>query len=309
MEHYHNSIGIDIGKFSFFVAIHGKKKIHEFKNTPEGINKFLKAYEHILPEAFCVLETTGGYEQLLLYTLCSERYDVHRADTRKVKNYIRSYGNKAKTDTLDAKALAKYGYERHQTLDLFEPQPKHHLELFTLSQRRIDLTRLLVAEKNRLKSPGCRVVEESCKAMIAFLKDQIKAIEERIEGIINKDPILKKKMEILQTIPGIGAITATYLIALLPELGTLNRRKIAALAGLAPMANDSGKYRGYRRTGYGRSEIKPILFLAAMAARNSKTDLKKFYEKLIKKGKEKMVALTALMRKILTIANARLKDI
>ncbi|STX58528.1 Transposase, IS116/IS110/IS902 [Legionella israelensis] len=120
--------------------------------------------------------------------------------------------------------------------------------------------------------------------------------------------MLREKKAILKTIPGIGDIIANELLVLLPELGSLTRRKIASLAGLAPKANDSGQFSGYRCIGYGRCGIKPILFLAAMAARNSNSSLKSFYNQLISSGKKKMVALTALMRKIIVIANARIRD-
>ena len=116
-------------------------------------------------------------------------------------------------------------------------------------------------------------------------------------------------MKVLKTIPGIGEITAQELLALMPELGSLTRRQAASLAGVAPRANESGKFKGYRSTGRGRESVKPSLFLSAMAARNSKSELKTFYENLMKRGKKKMVAVTALMRKIIVIANARLKEI
>jgi transposase len=309
MIQYHNYIGIDIGKFNFVVSIHNKQKTQEFENTDIGINEFLKEYEDMLTDSLCVLETTGGYELKLLYALCSGNYAVHRADTRKVKNFIRSYGNAVKTDILDAKALAKYGIERGDSLELFQPQSKSAQDLFALVQRRTDLKKMSAAEKNRLQAPGSSILKDSCRKIILALEEQIRTITDQITEIINKDPILKKKTDILKTIPGIGEVISFELIVLLPELGKLSRRKIASLAGLAPIANESGKYTGYRKVGHGRSVIKPILFLAAMAARNSKTELKVFYEHLISKGKNKMVALTALMRKILVIANAKLKNI
>ena len=121
--------------------------------------------------------------------------------------------------------------------------------------------------------------------------------------------MLQKKKEVLKTIPGVGEVTANHLLVLLPELGTLNRKQIASLTGLAPIANDSGKFKGYRATGHGRAGIKPILFMAAMAARNSNSSLKSFYNRLVDAGKKKMVALTALMRKIIVMANAKVRDL
>ena len=309
MEVYNNFIGIDIGKLSFVVVIHKIKEIREYDNTPEGIEEFLKYYRSMLPKAFIVLETTGGYEMRLLLTLCAKGLSVHRANTRKVKNFIRSLGNGAKTDPLDGRALALYGYERHDRLECFKPQSKQSLELYELVQRCNDLKHILVAEKNRLKAPRANYIQESCKLMIDTLKKQIETLTVRINQIIENDVVLKKKKEILKTIPGIGETTSNYLLVLLPELGTLNRKQIASLTGLAPIANDSGLFKGYRATGHGRAGIKPILFMAAMAARNSNSSLKSFYNRLVENGKKKMVALTALMRKIIVIANARIRDL
>lgn len=305
---YHNFIGIDIGKFKFSVAIHSQKNSTEYENNLVGINQFLEDYAGILLDSLCILETTGGYELELLYTLCSNKIAVHRANTRKVKSFIRSYGNSAKTDNLDAKALALYGFERFTKLELFTPASKNTLTLFALLQRRIDLKQILVAEKNRSKSPGCTLVKKSCQQMIKAVSKQVELIDEQIQALINSDPILKEKQKILQSVPGIGKIISLELLILLPELGKLDRRQIASLCGVAPRANDSGTHQGYRRTGKGRKDVKPILFIAAMAARNSNSNFKLFYENLIAKGKKKMVALVALMRKIIVIANARIKE-
>ena len=309
MQLYNNFVGVDIGKFSFVVAIHGQKQVKEYDNDPHGIKSFIKDYKKYLSQGLCILETTGGYEMRLILTLCEAGYSVHRANTRKVKHFIRSLGNSAKTDKLDSKALALYGYERAARLELFTPQSKQALALYELVQRRQDLKRLLVAEKNRLKAPRANLVQESCRVMIDTINQQVQLITEKINAFIEQEPGLKAKKEILKSIPGISDITANGLLVLLPELGTLSRRQIASLAGVAPMANDSGTFKGYRATGYGRSDIKPILFMSAMAARNSNSSLKSFYNRLISAGKKKMVALTALMRKIIVIANARLKPL
>ncbi|KAB2832313.1 MAG: IS110 family transposase, partial [Caedimonadaceae bacterium] len=168
----------------------------------------------------------------------------------------------------------------------------------------------LVAEKNRNKTPKiAQVVKSSYENMIKILTEQIAQITSQIKELIASDKVFLARLNVLKTVPGIGDITAQNLLALMPELGSLIRRQVASLADLAPRANDSGKFQGYRHTAHGRDLIKPILFLAAMAARNSNSCLKAFYENLIAKGKKKMVALTALMRKIIVIANARLKSL
>lgn len=309
MSSYNNFFGIDIGKFEFFVSLRGEKTTKQYENSSEGVNQFIKDFKKILPTSLCILETTGGFETLLLYSLSDKKIAVHRADTRKVKNFIRSYGNGAKTDSLDAKALAEYGFERQSKLNIFVPQSKRMLELYELVQRRKDLKQMIIAEKNRLKAPRANLIKASCEKIIEVITKEIATITAKINAMIDGDPVLQSKKEVLKTIAGIGDIVAAELLITLPELGTLDRRKIASLAGLAPKANDSGRSAGYRRTAQGRNSVKPILFLAAMAARRSKSELKTYYEQLINRGKKKMVALTALMRKIIVIANARLKSI
>lgn len=309
MKLYSNFIGIDIGKLTFVVGEYGSKKTKDYDNTAEGIAHFIKDYHSKLVEGLSVLETTGGYEMRLLLTLCDNGFAVHRANTRKVKNFIRSLGNGAKTDPLDGQALALYGYERHQRLECFKPQSEQALELYELVQRRQDLKLILVAEKNRLKAPRANFIKESCELIIEALSKQIQSLTERINQLIEADTVLKKKKEVLETIPGIGELTATNLLVYIPELGSLNRKQIASLAGLAPIANDSGLFKGYRATGHGRAGVKPLLFMAAMAARNSNSWLKSFYNRLVEAGKKKIVALTALMRKIIVIANARIRDL
>lgn len=305
---YNNFIGIDIGKFNFVVNIHGQKNTTEYENTSTGIADFLKDHKKILSHSLCILETTGGYEMRLLLTLCEKSYSAHRANTRKVKNFIRSFGEKAKTDSLDAKALSQYGFERWHQLDRYTSPSKNSFALYELTQRRNDLKQALVAEKNRLEAPRTNIVKESCQIMIDVISEQIEIITNQINQLIDEDPILKVKKEELKTVPGIGDITANNLLVLLPELGNVNGKQIASLAGVAPKCNQSGKRDGYRFTGHGRNLVKPVLF---MAARKSKSALKDFYEKLTtgEKNKPKMKALVALMRKIIVIANARLRDL
>jgi transposase len=309
VEGYSKFIGIDIGKFEFAVAVHGSTKVVFYENTNAAIGNFLSEFKDILTNALCILEPTGGYESNVMNALHNKDISVHRAHTRKVKNFIRSFGNEAKTDKLDSLVLAKYGYERHKSLNLSCPTEENANRLYELIQRRNDMKQMLVAEKNRLKSPRIERIKESITRMIELFTNEIDDITYEINELIKQDSLLTKKKNLLKSIPGIGNIIANELIFLLPELGTASRCQIASLVGLAPIAKDSGRQKGYRRTGHGRQGIKPLLFLAAMAARNSNSNLRTFYEGLIARGKCKMVALTALMRKIIVIANARLKNV
>ena len=307
---YNDFIGVDIGKFEFVVALNGSRNTVSYENTSAGIDDFLTQYQPSLKGGFTVLEATGGYELSLLLALCDSDYVVHRANTRHVKNFIRSYGNAAKTDSLDAVGLSRYGKERHVGLKPFDAPSKKSLELFDLVQRRKDLKNFEVAEKNRSKGPRIgNKVHKSCSNMLKCIQEELVSINAAITAHIENDTQLKKKKEVLKTIPGIGEVSANTLLVLLPELGVLNRRQIASLAGVAPIAKDSGTYQGKRTVGYGRDGLKEMLFMCAMAARRSHSSLQSFYLRLIDAGKPKKVALVALMRKIITIANARLKEL
>lgn len=303
---YQNFIGIDIGKADFFVAVYQQDKVNNYPNDEAGFNKFYAAYERILKAGIVILETTGGYEMALIRHLQNRQCAVHRANTRKVKHFIRSYGQLGKSDTIDALGLAHYGSERHENLPLFE---KHeHVLLLKLTGRRRELKQTLAQEKNRLQAPEKTEIRSSYATVIKALNDEIAAIDNRIDRIFEEDKTLDAKKKVIKTIVGIGDIIATDLLSLMPELGRLNRKQIASLGGLAPHPNESGKKVGYRRVRGGRKEIKSVLFMAAMSASRSNSALGKAYKKFIARGKKKMVAQTALMRKILVIANAKMRD-
>ena len=309
MALYTHFIGIDIGKFEVVAAAHGGKSTQTFANTQEGFDRFIAAFKPFLKDALLILETTGGYEKLFLKALVKLNIPVHRANTRHVKAFVRSLGNKGKTDALDALALARYGFERHDRLPLYQ-LPQACVEILqNLAMRRIDLNRILVAEKNRLQAPdSSEFVKRSCKAMIEYIQQQLHDLIEEIKNLIRLNPEFVNKQKVLQTVPGIGDITSCMLVVLLPELGQMNRRQIASLAGLAPHPNESGIKVGYRMTKGGRRHVRNIIFMAAMAAAHSKSKLGDAYRKLLERGKKKMVALTAIMRRIIVIANARVKE-
>ena len=303
-------IGIDIGKFEIVAAAHGSKTTQAFANTQEGFDSFTATFAPLLKDALLILETRGGYEKLFLKALVKLNIPVHRANTRHVKAFVRSLGNKGKTDALDALALARYGFERHDRLPLYQLSKASLETLQSLAMRRIDLNRLLVAEKNRLQAPDTSdFVKQSCKAMIEYIQQQLYALNEELKNLIALHPELVKKQRVLQMVPGIGEITSSMLVVLLPELGHMNRRQVASLAGLAPHPNESGTKVGYRMTRGGRRHVRSIIFMAAMAAAHSKSRLGDAYRKLIERGKKKMVALTAIMRRIIVIANARIKEL
>lgn len=306
---YKYNLGIDISKADFWIAVHGKKEIKVYPNTVEGFSIFWLDYEEKLVSSLVVLETTGGYEYSLLEFLVNQGVAVHRAPGRQIKNFIRSYGKQGKSDKIDALAIARYSYEREESLELFQPKTGTNRALSLLVHRRLDLVQMLVQEKNRRKAPGHEELYERIAEHIAYLEQAIVRIEEEIEGLREADATYAKKESTLIDIAGIGVKTAFTLLALVPELGTMGRRQIASLVGVAPHPQQSGKTNGYRATVGGRRDVRPILYTAAMAAGRSKSALGNWYRQLVAAGKKPKVAVVALMRKIIVIANAKIRDL
>jgi len=303
-------IGIDVSKNTFDMACHGtpRQAVHCFANTPEGHTAFLKALAEQLPQALVVLESTGGYETALIAALLAHDIAVHRATPLQAKHFTRSLRLAGKTDRLDAVALARYGAERHKELALCVPADAVQTQLRDCLARRADLVAMRVAEQNRLQHPRYATLKASIEAVLETLAQQIAGLEARIAAVIEQSPELTDKMAVLTDVPGIGSQTAATLLGLMPELGQLTRRQAASLAGLAPHPRDSGLSQGYRRVTGGRAAVKRALYMAAMAAARFHPGLKAFYQRLIANGKKKMVALTAVMRKLITILNAKLRD-
>lgn len=298
-------IGCDVGKADVVVFDARSGRLWTVANEPQMLAGLAA---ELAPGCLVICEATGGYEAALLDAMSQAGHDVHRADARKVKAFIRSLGTLGKTDAIDARALARYGAERHDRLARWHPRPAVRGALQTLVATRVDLVRDRVALLNRLAAPGAGAVRARLQRLLDGLTAEIAGLEAEIAGLVEAEPELSRAAETLRAIPGIGTKTAVALIALMPELGTLGRRQAAALAGLAPHPRQSGKSDAYRRVRGGRPGLKPILFMAAMAARRSKSALAAFYERLRRNGKKPLVAITALMRKLIVIANATLKN-
>ena len=300
---YNTFIGIDIAKDSFEVFFLGEDKSLSFKNSKRGLETFFKKFRTELESGFVVLENTGGYEEQALEYLTCRSVDVHRANGRHVRNFIRSFGIQAKTDSIDAKQLARYGKERHEDAIVYKLPTEAEKLLKTLNSRRGDLV-------HRLGGANNEAVKEDIAATIDFLTERIKQIETRMAEVVNNDEVLKRKFEIAQTVPGIGPTLAYELLANVRELGTTDHRHIASLLGLAPISNDSGNKSGYRRTKGGRRGVKAKLIQGTTGAQRccSDTRLAEFSKKLRDKGKKPKVVKVAVARKMITIVNARFRD-
>jgi transposase len=306
---YVHFFGIDVSKDHFDAALYAKTaKPKRYKNNGEGFTAFFADQDAKLSQSFVVLEATGGYETALLKALCQRNVAVHRASPLQAKHFIRSLGKMAKTDNLDALALARYAFERHETLPLYTENEPEMQALCDLLMRRDDYVNTRKAEMNRLKHPNYAGMKEDVEEHLAFLNKQIRSIENKIKALIQNNAVLQQKKAVLTGEKSIGDQTAHTLLGLMPELGKLTRRQAASLAGCAPHARDSGTKSGYRQTWGGRRSIKTALFMAALSAVRFNEQLRIFYQRLLANGKKKMVALNAVMRKLIVILNAKLRE-
>lgn len=302
-------LGVDVSKDTLDVALHGSAaKPKRYPNNSEGFAAFLAEQETKREQSFVVLEATGGYETAFLKALCQSGFAVHRASPLQAKHFIRSLGKAAKTDRLDALALARYAFERHATLPRFVEDAPEMQMLRDLLMRRADYMAMRTAETNRLQHPRYASLREDIAKHLAFLDERLAALESEIRNLIRNAPEVRQKEKILTAVTGVGAHTAATLLGLMPELGHVTRRQAASLAGCAPHARDSGTKHGCRQTWGGRASIKTALFMASLSAARANPSLRAFYQRLIAAGKKKMVALNAVMRKLIVILNAKLRD-
>jgi transposase len=252
-----------------------------------------------------VVEATGGYQRNVVEALFQAGLAVAVVNPARVRQFARASGLLAKTDKLDAQVLAMFG-QRMQPRR-YEGKSEAEKQLSALLVRRKQLEEMLKAEQNRLRtsSPSLR---GSVERMIALLKEEKKRLEEQIEQFLKEQKAWQEQREILRSAPGVGKVTSATLLADLPELGKMDRKKIAALVGVAPMNYDSGRKRGYRKTKGGRGDVRSILYMSTLVATRHNPVIQTQYQQMLKRGKLKKVALTACMRKFLTILNAMVRD-
>lgn len=306
---YHSFVGIDIGKFEIYVAVYGSNAVKMYKNEESDLKKFYQEQKKFLKQGLVILETTGGYEKYVVEFLLSKKIAVHRANTRIVKNFIRSLGKFGKSDKIDALCLARYGNERYETLSLYDPRSDADNKLVQINNRINELKQDLVREKNRLQAPDNKFIIESLEINIRNFELEITRLQVILDKLISENTDMQAKATTIQEVAGIGKITAINLLLSLPELGDISNKAIASLAGVAPHPNESGNKIGYRKTVGGRRHIRPTLYLAAMGASRSHSPLGDWYRSLIARGKRPIVALVALARKIVVLANAKLRDL
>jgi transposase len=296
--------GIDVSKDRLDLAVLGEERGWQVENTQEGIAKLVQQMQEICPELI-VVEATGGYQRAVVEALFHAELSVAVVNPARVRQFARACGLLAKTDKLDAQVLAEFGQR-------VQPKPytgksEAEKQLSALLVRRNQLEEMLKAEQNRLRTTSVSL-KSSVEQVIGFLKEQKKCLDEQIQLFLQEQPAWQEQTEILGSAPGVGLVTTATLLAELPELGKMDRKKIAALVGVAPMNYDSGKKRGYRKTKGGRTNVRSVLYMSTLVATRHNPVIRTQYQHLLKRGKEKKVALTACMRKFLTILNAMQRD-
>jgi transposase len=297
-------VGIDVAQGKLDIAVLGEKKASQVGNDETGIAHLIRKMQALKP-ALIVVEATGGYHRAVVLGMYEAGLPVAVVNPARVRQYARASGLLAKTDKLDAFNLAEFGKQMKPRK--FEAKSESERHVSALLVRRRQLEEMLKAEKSRLRtvSAGMRT---SVERMIAMLKEEIKRLEKELDRFMKENAEWRAQEEILTSAKGVARVTAATLLADLPELGKLDRKKIAALVGLAPMNSDSGKKRGYRRTKGGRMEVRNVLYMSTLVATRYNPLIKAQYQELQRRGKVKKVALTACMRKLLTILNAMMRD-
>lgn len=304
METATGYIGIDVAKERLDIAVHSSDRQWTFANSDAGIGRTLACLQELNP-ALIVLEATGGIEVPLVAALAVAGLPVVVVNPRQVRDFARATGRLAKTDILDARALAHFAAVIRPTL---RPLPDARTqEMTAILTRRRQLVEMLTAERNRLSAARSKAVRERISAHITWLVKELANVDDDLASSIRESPVWREKDNLLQGVPGVGPVLSTTLLAHLPELGNLNRRQIAALVGVAPFNRDSGNLRGKRTVWGGRSAIRAALYMATLVATRHNPIIRAFYHHLCAAGKPKKVALTACMRKLLTILNAMLK--
>jgi transposase len=297
-------VGIDVAKDKLDIAVLGETKASQAGNDEAGISKLIKKMKALKP-ALIVVEATGGYQRAVALGLYEAGLPVAVVNPVRVRQYARASGLLAKTDKLDAFNLAEFGKQMKPRK--FEAKSESERQVSALLVRRRQLEEMLKAEKSRLRTVP-ETMRSSVERMIEMLKEEIKRLEKELDCFMEENADWREQEEILTSAKGVGRITATTLLAELPELGKLDRKKIAALVGLAPMNFDSGKKKGYRKTKGGRMEVRNVLYMSTLVATRYNPLIKAQYQELQRRGKVKKVALTACMRKFLTILNAMMRD-
>lgn len=295
-------VGIDVSKAQ--LDIFAADEDWSVRNDLDSIAKLAIRLKGLHP-TLIVIESTGGLERTALAEFSADGLPVALVNPRRVREFARSIGLLAKTDKIDARLLVHFG-EAVKPTPTRLPSPEEQ-RLSALMTRRRQVIEMLTMEKNHLCSSHPAAIDSVTK-IIDVLQQELDDLNHQIDDFIDHFPTFSQKDSILRSTPGVGKVTAAILLSDLPELGTLDRKKIAALVGVAPFNNDSGRFRGKRRIKGGRPTVRTVLYMATITATRSNPVIRAFYQHLLLAGKLKKVAIVACMRKLLTFLNAMIRD-
>lgn len=297
-------VGIDVSKETLEMAFDGEAAVTHLRNEEEPI-RLLSAQLVERAPTLIVVEASGGCEIDVVSDLRAAGLPVALVNPTRVRYFGKASGQYAKTDKLDARLIASFAATMKPPVRPM--QEGEQVELAQVVGRRRQLVKMLTMEKNRRATTRGAMCDQLVRT-IDWLSTEIDQLNDLLKEMIQQDKQWQDKEQILLSVPGVGPITTITLLAELPELGTMNRQRIAALVGLAPLNKDSGKMKGKRRIFGGRASVRCVLYMAALSASKSNPVIRAFYERLLANGKEKKVALTACMRKLLVILNAMIRD-
>lgn len=297
--------GVDVASRKLDVACHGRSAVVTFDNSSAGIERLVAEVQQ-QSVALIVIEATGGYEVPLVVALAEAGLPVVRINPRQLRAFATAVGELAKTDAIDARLIARFAANVRPAV---RPLPSQKQQFFaSLAARRRQLLALRTAERNRRGKTSQPELLASIDAVLEVLEAQLERLDEQLAALIATDEDWQQRDRILQSVTGVAAVTSHVLLADLPELGQLEHKQLAKLVGLAPLNRDSGMLRGKRAITAGRRTVRTALYMAALSAVRWNPQIRPFYERLRQAGKPFKVALTACMRKLLTILNALVRD-
>ena len=296
-------IGIDVSKEWVDVAVRSTGDTWRVSQDQEGIDDLVVQFQSLNPQCV-VMEATGGYEMPMATALAAAGVPVAVVNPRQVRDFARSQGKLAKTDRIDAAVIAHFGEVSGVVAQPLVPAAARELEALVTRRRQVIQMRTAELQHRQRTLP---VVQHRIDRIVAALEEELHDLDSELTQRLRESPLWREREELLRSVPGIGSVTVFSLMADLPELGSLDRREAAAIVGVAPLNRDSGKFRGSRRCWGGRAHVRAALYMATLVGVRHNPILRAFYERLVLAGKAKKVALTACMRKLITILNAMLK--
>lgn len=298
-------VGLDIGKTS--LQVHLRNQNFSLPNSPDGHAKLIAQLEAVPEPLLVVCEATGGFEQSVVAACHQAGIPIVVVEPARVRHFARACALRAKTDRIDAQLLAEFG--RRTTPVAQQPLNQHTLALRELVRHRLQLQDMMQTVSQHSRHLTLTPLRRQNALLLRQLRTHLRKLQLQIDALLAEEALLGHKAQSLQEVPGVGPKTATTLLSELPELGTLNRGQAAALAGVAPHARDSGRWKGKRFIGGGRPLARKALYMAALVASRYHPTLKVTYQRLIQRGKPAKVALTALMRKLVILLNSLLKNL